>query len=87
MAKIVVNDDYLDQTIPQLNQHLKAHEEYFRIAKAMDVQDDNEMLKLIRLQNKMVKAAIKIVKKESKLHNLRLDIAESKASYYEKFGA
>lgn len=86
MAQIIVKQNYLDCTIPELLHSKRELERYFELAKNMDVQDDNQMLIDLKESYKSIKAALKIAKMESKLHNLRLDIADAKESYKHKFG-
>lgn len=86
MAKLVVNRNYLDMTIPELKMAQDDVHKFWNLAIKNNVPDDNPMLNDIIKDAQKISLALKIAKLESKIHNLKLDLAEAKDKYHEKFG-
>lgn len=86
MAKLVVNRNYLEMTIPELKMAQRDVKKFWNLARENNVPSDNAMLNDIIEDAQKISLALKIAKKESQLYNLKLDIAEAKAKYYDKFG-
>ena len=78
--------DYLEKTIPELTMILQQHKWYFKLAKEKKVPKTNPIFKRICDQNKMVNAAIIILKKQSKIHNLKEDVGVLLHDYEAKWG-
>ena len=86
MGHIVVADDYLQKTIPELESILRQHRWYFNLAREKNVPVNDPFFKRICKQNNMATAAIVILKKQSKIHNLKQDVAVLLHEYESKWG-
>lgn len=86
MAKLIINRDYLDMGIPELKMAQQDVNKYLQLAKQNNVDRANPMLVDLTNDAHKIKAAIKIAKMESKLHNLKQDLNTAKELYKEKFG-
>lgn len=85
MAKIVVNRNYLDMTIPELKMAQRDVKKFWNLAIEKNVPSDDPMLNDIIEDAQKISAALKIAKLESKIHNLKQNLSDKKEQYWEKY--
>lgn len=85
MGQIVVGN-YLEKTIPELEMIIRQHRWYFKLARKAKVPVNDPFFERICKQNNMATAAIVILKKQSKIHNLKQEVDSLLQEYSNKWG-